>query len=81
MRALAFAAALLLTGCATAPPARVEIPVPVMCRVEMPASPAWATESLAPDAGIWDQVKALLAEREQAAGYIAELRAAASSCQ
>lgn len=73
-------AALALAGCQTLPQ-RVEVPMPVPCRVEIPLPPAWATGSLAPDAGIWDQVKALLAELEQRKGYEAKLEAAAKACQ
>lgn len=73
---------LLLAGCATAPRVeRVEIPVPVPCRVQVPEAPVWATASLAPDAGIWDQAKALLAERQQRMAYEAKLEAAARACQ
>lgn len=70
---------LLLAGCACLPE-RVEIPVPVPCRVTLPAAPAWATESLADDAGIWEQVRALLAERRQRIGFETQLRAAATAC-
>jgi len=78
-RLLAVAMALTLSACASEP-LRVEVAVPVPCSVHLPPPPAWATESLPPDAGIFDQVKALLAERSQRIGYEAELEAAARSC-
>lgn len=71
---------LALAGC-TATVERVEIPVLVPCRIVAPAEPAWATESLAPDAGIWEQVRALLAERRQRIGYEAQMLAAIESCR
>lgn len=72
--------ALLLTGCATPAPERVLVPVPVPCRVELPAEPAWATDGLPASAPLWDLARALLAERQQRIGYEAQLRAALESC-
>lgn len=71
---------LLLAGCQATMPKTVEIPVAVPCDVLLPAKPVWATESLRPDAGIFEQVKALLAERRQREGYEVLLEAAATSC-
>lgn len=73
-------AALALAGCASAPQ-RVEVAVPVPCRVTVPPEPSWATAALADNATIWDQVKALLAERRQRMAYEDQLRAAAQACQ
>jgi hypothetical protein len=70
----------VMSGCASMPSA-VNIPVAVPCKVTLPAAPVWATETLLPDAGIWPQVQALLAERQQRIGYIIQLEAAARSCQ
>ena len=83
MRLLILLAALGLAGCATAQrvPERVEIPVQVPCRVTVPPEPVWATAALTKDAGIFDQAKALLAERAQRRAYEAKLEAAARSCQ
>jgi hypothetical protein len=55
---------------------RVDIPVPVPCRVELPPEPI--TLTIADD--IVSKVKALLAEIEGRQGYEAELRAAAEAC-
>lgn len=73
---------LLLAGCATQPRLeRVEVPVPVPCRVAVPDHPVFATEGLPASAGIWEQAKALLAERQQRIAYEAKLEAAAKACQ
>lgn len=70
---------LLLAGCQTTPE-RVLVPVPVPCRVELPAEPAWATDGLPSSAPLWDLARSLLAERQQRIGYEAQLRAALESC-
>lgn len=69
-----------LAGCGTIP-REVKVPVAVPCKVDMPAEPAWATKALKPDADIFDQVKALLAERRQRQGRQAQLEAAIKGCQ
>lgn len=71
---------LLLAGCTTPAPERVLVPVPVPCRVELPAEPAWATDGLPAGAPLWDLARALLAERQQRIGYETQLRAALESC-
>lgn len=83
MRAAALLACLVIAGCANKPrvPERIEIPVPVPCRVQVPTAPVWATETLQPGAGIFDQVRALLAERAQRISHITRLEAAARACQ
>ncbi|MFG5410363.1 hypothetical protein ABXN37_22535 [Piscinibacter sakaiensis] len=52
----------------------------VPCRVTLPPRPVYATEALSSDAGIYDQVRALLAERRQRMAYEAQLEAAARAC-
>lgn len=79
-RLLWILAALALVGCDTLPKT-VKVPVPVYCEVEKIEVPAWATKALKPDADIFDQVKALLAERKQRQGYEALLEAAIKGCQ
>jgi hypothetical protein len=73
-------------GCSTVPTVRyetveVKVPVRVPCAVETPALPTWVVPSLNENATIFDRVKALLADRELAAGYQAELAAALASCK
>ncbi len=77
---IAALAALVLTGCGPRVPERVLVPVEVLCKVDVPPEPAWATKSLTADADIFDQVRALLAERRQRIGYERLLRAAVESC-
>ncbi|MGQ0711191.1 MAG: hypothetical protein ACT4NV_15760 [Rhodoferax sp.] len=72
-----------LAGCAGMAPKvqEVKVPVPVPCKVDTPAKPAFAVDGLPVGAGIWEQMKALRAERLQRQGYEAELEAAVQSCQ
>lgn len=77
-----------LAGCGARPVAepeprvvRVEVPVQVPCRVKEPAVPAWAADGLRREDALEVKVRALLAERRQAKGYITELQAAITSCQ
>lgn len=74
----AFVAA-ALSGCQTVPQ-RVLVPVAMPCQAEKPRPPVWATDTLQADAGIFDQVKALLAERLQRIGYQSELEAVVDTC-
>ena len=79
--------ALLLAGCfgreaAPPPPPRiVRVPVPVPCKIEAPARPAWEFDKTPAEAGIDEQVRALLVEREQRTGYEGKLEAAITACQ
>ena len=72
-----------LAGCAgMAPKAQeVKVPVPVPCKVEAPVPPAFAVDGLPIGSGIWEQMKALRAERKQRQAYEAELEAAVRACQ
>lgn len=85
MRAIAIAAvaALALAGCASTTPRvqEVLVPVSVPCKAAIPDRPALAVDSLPIGAGIWEQMKALRAERNQRQGYEKELEAAIQSCQ
>lgn len=78
---IAVAISAMLWGCASNKvPDEVLVPVATKCDATMPAVPAWATKTLTPESGIYDQVKALLAERQQALGYLDELRSALAEC-
>lgn len=79
-------ACVLFAGCATsnAPtvhPVEVRIPVPVPCKVSAPTRPAFAVDALPIGSDIWEQMKALRAERLQRKGYELELEAAVTACQ
>lgn len=77
-------ALLFLAGCATTKlpdVQRVEIPVPVPCKVAVPARPDFAVDHLEIGSGIWRQMQALRAERLQRQGYEIELEAALQSCR
>lgn len=60
---------------------RVEVPVVVPCRTEEVAVPAWAADGLRRGDSLEVKVRALLAERLQARGYIRELVAANQACR
>lgn len=79
MRVLLFPPIFLaLTGCATTKYVEVKVPVPVPCvveRVEEPVFPA-----IAEDAGLFERVKALLAELELRKGYEEKLKATVAGC-
>lgn len=82
---LAVIVSFCLGGCATTPPpvqpVEVKVPVAVPCKVPMPERPLFAVDGLPLGSGIWDQMKALRAERWQRQGYETELEAAVKACQ
>lgn len=75
----------LLVGCAGQAPevrtVRVEVPVPVPCRTQRVAVPAFAAEGLKKTDSLEVKVRALMAERKQRQGYEIELLAASAACQ
>lgn len=73
----------LMAGCASAPPRTVEVRVPVSVPCKAPAveAPDWSLNHVAPGAGLFAQVQAMIAELEQRRAYEAELEAAARACQ
>jgi len=84
---LMLVAVVLLAGCATnTPPGintviqRVEIPIAVPCKAEVPAKPDFNFDKLAPDQDVFDKTKAVLADRKLHIGYETELLAALNSC-
>ncbi len=78
--ALMCLAAAALAGCATTTPlpevVTIQKPVRQAIQAEPVKKPDWAMDSLPIGAPIDDQVKALLAEREQRKAYETELEAA-----
>lgn len=72
--------AVLLVGCVTSPPERVNVPVPVECRANEPDRPAMPTESLWLGVDVDRWVAAAQAELLLREGYEGELRAALREC-
>lgn len=86
LRIIAIGAALaLMVGCAGQVPevrtVRTEVPVPVPCRTQRVAVPAFAAEGLKKSDSLEAKVRALMAERKQRIGYEIELLAASAACQ
>ncbi len=75
---MAFSA--LLAACGVAPIQTVKVPVPVECRMEMPARPAMPTEALLPGVDLDRFSASALAEIELREGYEGELRAVLAGC-
>jgi hypothetical protein len=77
-------AALALSGalaaCGMAPLQTVQVPVPVECRVVVPARPAMPTEALTPGVDLDRFSASALAEIGLREGYEGELRAALDTC-
>lgn len=76
----------VLAGCASNPAIvvkteRVEVPVPVPCRVKTPEKPVWAVAVLPAGATLFKRVQAMAVEIEQRIGYETRLEAAVKSCQ
>lgn len=69
---------LALTACGGEKVIRVQVPVPVPCITETVAEPVYPT--VGEDAGIYERVKVLLAERELRLGYEAKLKAQVAAC-
>jgi hypothetical protein len=87
MRLLVVGVVLALAGCAgqVVEPepriVRVEVPVPVPCRVDPVNVPTWAAGGLKRSDSLEVKVRALLAERRQRIGYERELLAATEVCR
>lgn len=82
---LILAAAIVLSGCPSAPEVRyepIEVPVPVKipCAVAPPEEPKWAVDELAADANDFRVAQAYRAERRQREQYVKEMNAAIAGC-
>lgn len=76
----------VLAGCASKPigptqTVEVKIPVREACKTPTPAQPAWVVPSVAKGADIFEQMKALLVDRELGFGYQKELETALETCK
>lgn len=79
MRALILVAALALPACGrTPPPEPIKVMVPVPCVTNKPVKPNYPEAR--PDAGLFERVQTLLAERELRIAYEGELEASLSAC-
>lgn len=79
---IALAAVLLLAGCTTASPERVQtrVPVPVACQEAVPDRPVMPTEALVPGVLPWTLLRAALAEIDRREAYEVQMRAALVAC-
>lgn len=73
---------LILSACSFIPQKikEVQVPVAIPCKITPPNKPDFAVDNLGINEDIFNQVKALLAEREQRKGYELELEAAIKAC-
>jgi hypothetical protein len=84
---LALPLILVLSGCALTEPVikvvtqKVEVPVPVACKEEIPAVPEYCFTKLGQDSDIYDKTKCLLSDRERSLGYETELLAKLKACK
>jgi hypothetical protein len=84
---LALALIFTLSGCALTDPVikvvtqRVEIPVPVACKEEIPAVPEYCFAKLEDGTDIYDKTKCLLSDRYRSLGYETELLAKLKACK
>lgn len=77
--------AILLPACASNPVIKaevqkVDIPIEVACKAEIPSPPDLNFDKLKQEQDIYDKTKALTADRQLQKGYEAQLLAALTSC-
>ena len=76
-----------LAGCATDGPVintviqKVEVPISVPCKAEIPATPVYSFDQLSTEQDIFEKTRAVLADRHLHMGYETELLAALNSCK
>jgi hypothetical protein len=73
-------AALSIAGCAGRV-AQIEVPVAVPCKVPDVPKPAFAIDTIPPDADIFTVVRALWATMEQHEAYEIQMQAAIDACK
>lgn len=78
MKQVLFFPLIFLAGCATPQTRVVKLPIPVPCITETIKEPDYPTVEA--DAGLFERVQVLLAERELRQGYEAQLKAALAAC-
>ncbi len=78
--------AIALAGCQTTQPGvrveiqRVEVPIPVPCKVDIPARPDFNFDKLKTEDNLFDKTKSLLADRQLHLGYEDQLLSALKAC-
>jgi hypothetical protein len=84
---LSLLAAFALVGCATTKEPvittviqKVEVPISVPCKVEMPPPRDYNFNKITAEMDIFEKVQALLADRRLHLGYEAELKATLGTC-
>ena len=85
-KCIAIAAAVVLAGCATkgerpTEVVEVKIPVRVACTVATPVQPSWVVPAVQKGADVFEQMRALLADRELSFAYQNELESALVACK
>ena len=70
-------APLILAGCQTLPPERIEIPIPVPCAAQIPDRPAPCTPPNQTDPEL---LRCILIDANRLAGYAAALEAELLAC-
>jgi len=82
VRLVPLALGLVLGGCVALAPAphRVNVPVPVECREQVPNRPVMPTETLSPGVPTFELLRAALAEIDRREGYEIQLRVALQAC-
>lgn len=80
MRCLATFATVSLAACGTAPPAAVDVPIPVSCVSEAPRAPALVTDAELRAMNEYQLPLALWRDRLQRKGYERELEAVLIAC-
>lgn len=77
----------VIAGCATTEPVirtviqKVEVPIAVPCKAEIPIKPNFNFDKLTIEQDIFDKTKSILADRKLHQGYEIELEAALKSCK
>lgn len=87
MRALLLLSLVIVAGCATTDPSikvvtqKVEIPIAVPCKEELPAPPDYCFTKLTEQSDIFEKTKCLLSDRYLNLGYESELIAKLNACK
>ena len=78
-------AAVTLVGCASKQvryeTVEVKVPLRVPCEVATPAQPTWLVKLVPREATVYEQMRALLADRELANAYMGELEVSLAACK